>query len=123
MAARVLDTMVEGNVKGLDRTEDYRPLLDILDELKGSDDPYLKFHATYAWQALQYVGNDESPLHAVVRFAGGLAKAVVGVVSVLKFDLYNVFKGLQEFGAAVEQAGVRWGQVCNRRSRGTSRRR
>ncbi|KAG0314274.1 hypothetical protein BGZ97_009448, partial [Linnemannia gamsii] len=101
---RVLDALVEGNIKGLHRTEDHKPLLDILTELRGSSNPHLKFHASYAWQALQYVGDDESPLHAALRFGGGLTMAALGVASVFKFDPENLFKGLQQLGQAAGQA-------------------
>ncbi|KAG0350336.1 hypothetical protein BGX24_008163, partial [Mortierella sp. AD032] len=96
--------MIEGNVKSVRRIEDYNPLLDILAELKGSSDPYLKFQAGYAWQALQFVGDDESPLHAVVRIGGGMTKAVLGVASVFNFDPDNLCNGLHELGLATGQA-------------------
>ncbi|KAG0380569.1 hypothetical protein BGX24_007256 [Mortierella sp. AD032] len=49
--SRVLDAMVEGNVEGLERVDDHKPLLAILADLKKSSDPYLKFEAAYAFQA------------------------------------------------------------------------
>ncbi|KAG0271394.1 hypothetical protein BGZ95_000799, partial [Linnemannia exigua] len=102
--SRVLDAMIEGNVKNLNRTEDHQPLVDILDELKDSSDPNLKFQAAYAWQALQFVGDDESPLHAVLRFAGGLTKVALGVAGGFKFDPDNLCNGLHELGLATGQA-------------------
>ncbi|KAG0373480.1 hypothetical protein BGX24_011644 [Mortierella sp. AD032] len=102
--SRMLDAMMEGNIKSLHRTEDHKPLLDILVELKSSSDPYLKFQVAYAWQALQYVGDDESPLHATLRFGGGLLNAALGVASVFKFDPDNLCNGLHELGLATGQA-------------------
>ncbi|KAG0293397.1 hypothetical protein BGZ96_002865 [Linnemannia gamsii] len=102
--SRVLDALVEGNIKGLQRTEHHQPLLEILNELRDSSDPCLKFHASYAWQALQYVGDDESPLHAALRFGGGLTRAALSVASVFKFDPENLFSGLQQLGQAAGQA-------------------
>ncbi|KAF9329902.1 WD_REPEATS_REGION domain-containing protein [Linnemannia elongata] len=104
VVSRVLDAMMEGNVKGLHRTEDHQPLLDILAELwKDSSDPYLKFQASYAWQALQYVDDDESPLHAVLRFSSEVAIGALGVAGILKFDPENLFNGLQQLVHAAEQ--------------------
>lgn len=102
--ARVLDAMIASNIHGLGRAEDHLPLLDLLAELKESVDPYLKFQATYAWQALQYVGDDETPLHAVLRFGGGVTKAALGVASVFKLDPEHLFNGLCELGQAAGQA-------------------
>ncbi|OAQ31684.1 hypothetical protein K457DRAFT_16990 [Linnemannia elongata AG-77] len=102
--ARVLDAMIAGKIHGLDRTEDYLPLSNLLTELKESLDPYLKFQATYAWQALQYVGDDETPLHAVLRFGGGVTKAALGVAGVFKLDPENLFNGLRELRQAAGQA-------------------
>ncbi|KAF9538169.1 hypothetical protein EC957_007121 [Mortierella hygrophila] len=115
--ARVLDAMIEAKVHGLDRAEDHLPLLDLLAELKGNVDPYLKFQATYAWQALQYVGDDETPLHAVLRFGGGVTMAALGVASVFKLDPENLFNGLYELSQAagevydVVKAGVEGAQA------------
>ncbi|KAF9129907.1 hypothetical protein BG015_004084, partial [Linnemannia schmuckeri] len=102
--ARVLDAMIESRIHGLHRAEDHLPLLDLLAELKESVDPYLKFQATYAWQALQYVGDDETPLHAVLRFGGGVTKAALGVTSVFKLDPEHLFNGLCELRQAAAQA-------------------
>ncbi|KAF9140146.1 hypothetical protein BGX30_006977 [Mortierella sp. GBA39] len=101
--ARVLDAMIAGKIHGLDRAEDHLPLLGLLAELKESIDPYLKFQATYAWQALQYVGDDETPLHAVLRFGGGVTMAALGVASVFKLDPEHLFNGLYELGQAAGQ--------------------
>ncbi|KAF9126089.1 hypothetical protein BGW39_006873 [Mortierella sp. 14UC] len=102
--SRVLDAMIQGNVKGVRRIEDHKPLVDILVELKGSSDPHLQFQATYAWQALQFVGDDESPLHAVLRFGSGMAMMLLAGASIFKFDVDNLCNGLHELGLATGQA-------------------
>ncbi|KAF9122192.1 hypothetical protein BGX30_002143, partial [Mortierella sp. GBA39] len=102
--SRVLDVMMEGNTKGLNRAEDHKPLLDLLVELKGTLDPYLKFQASYAWQALQYAGDDEPPLHAILRIGGGVTMAALSAASVFKFDPENLFKGLDTLAQAAGQA-------------------
>ncbi|KAG0197723.1 hypothetical protein BGX33_000390, partial [Mortierella sp. NVP41] len=104
IVCRVLDAMMEGDIRGLNRAEDHKPLLDLFVELKGSPDPYLKFQASYAWQALQYAGDDEPPLHAVLRIGGGVTLAALSVASVFKFDPENLFKGLDTLAQAAGQA-------------------
>ncbi|KAG0287039.1 hypothetical protein BGZ96_008983 [Linnemannia gamsii] len=102
--SRVVDAMIESNVHGLSRVEDHQPLIDLLDEMKDSRDPFVKFQANYALQALQYVGNDESPLQAVLRFGGGVTKAALGIASVFKFDPDGLCDGLRELSQAAGQA-------------------
>ncbi|KAG0371996.1 hypothetical protein BGX24_000892, partial [Mortierella sp. AD032] len=101
--SRVLDKMVQCNIKGLRRTEDHRPLLNILAGLKDSPDLCLKYQATCAWQALQYIGDDESPLDMAVRVGGGLVMAGLGVASAFKLDIEGLFNGLRELGEAAGQ--------------------
>jgi energy-coupling factor transporter ATP-binding protein EcfA2 len=102
--SRVLDAMIESDVHSLSRTEDHRPLLDLLVELEDCRDPFVKFQAKYAWQALQYVGEDESPLQALLRFGGGVTKAVLGIASVFKLDPESLCNGLQELSQAAGEA-------------------
>ncbi|KAG0248201.1 hypothetical protein BGZ95_008163, partial [Linnemannia exigua] len=62
---RVLDVMVAGKVKDLNRDRDHQPMLQLLDGLRASDNAYLKYQAEYAYQALQYAPDDETPLQVV----------------------------------------------------------
>ncbi|KAF9335012.1 hypothetical protein BGZ91_010636, partial [Linnemannia elongata] len=78
--ARVLDAMIAGKIHGLDRTEDYLPLSDLLTELKESLDPYLSSRQR------------------------GVTKAALGVAGVFKLDPENLFNGLRELGQAAGQA-------------------
>ncbi|KAF9916693.1 hypothetical protein FBU30_001200, partial [Linnemannia zychae] len=94
--SRVLDKMVEGNVKGLRRTDDHRPLLNLLASLKDSSIPCLKYQATCAWQALQYIGDDESPLNMALRVGGGLLTAGVGIANAIKLDMEGFFSGISK---------------------------
>jgi hypothetical protein len=101
--SRVVDTMVEGNVQSLNRTEDHRPLLDLLAGLRDSPDLYLNYQATYAWQALQYIGDDESPLNTALRVGSGLIMAGLGVASAFRLDIGGLLNGLRELGDAAGQ--------------------
>ncbi|KAF9283714.1 hypothetical protein BGZ88_010342, partial [Linnemannia elongata] len=102
--ARVLDVMVAGKVKDLNREQDHRPMLQLLDGLKDSDNIVQKYEATYAYQALQYAPDDETPLQVLWRYAKMAAAGAGAVSSVLKLDPEGLLKGiesLQEIGAGV----------------------
>ncbi|KAF9165481.1 hypothetical protein BGX20_000598 [Mortierella sp. AD010] len=60
--SQVLDSMVDSQIKGLSREQLHEPLSDYLDELRQDQDPYLVYQATYAYQALQYIPDDETIL-------------------------------------------------------------
>ncbi|KAF9086880.1 WD_REPEATS_REGION domain-containing protein, partial [Mortierella sp. GBA35] len=102
--SRLLDVMVNGMVKDLNRTVDHQPLMAILTELKDTSDPILHFQVAYALQALQYVPDDESTLQAVLRFAGGVAMAALGVASICKLDPANLFNSLDTLRQAAGQS-------------------
>ncbi|KAK3835427.1 MAG: WD40-repeat-containing domain protein [Linnemannia elongata] len=102
--ARVLDVMVAGKVKDLNRERDHQPMMQLLDGLKDSDNVVQKYEATYAYQALQYAPDDETPLQVLWRYAKLAAAGAGAVSSVLKLDpeaLLNGIESLQEIGAGV----------------------
>ncbi|KAG0287164.1 hypothetical protein BGZ96_008882 [Linnemannia gamsii] len=101
--SRLLDIMINCMVKDLNRTEDHQPLACILTELKDTDDSILRFQVNYALQALQYIPDDESTLQAVLRFAGGVTMATLGVASVCKLDPTNLFNSLDTLRQAAGQ--------------------
>ncbi|KAF9344164.1 hypothetical protein BGX26_004706, partial [Mortierella sp. AD094] len=100
--SHVLDAMFDSQVTGLKREELHDPLSAFLDTLRGSADTFLVYQAVYAYQALQYVPNDESIWQASFRRTGIVVKGVFGMVSAVKgldlkkfFDeLDNIQKGL-----------------------------
>lgn len=51
--SKLLDIMADHRVEGLNRCEEYEPLIKILLDLKVSEDPFLHYQALYAFQALQ----------------------------------------------------------------------
>ncbi|KAF8928443.1 hypothetical protein BGZ58_009656 [Dissophora ornata] len=92
----VLDAMADSQVKGLKREQLHEPLSAYLGMLRDSTDAYLVYQAAYAFQALQYVPNDESPLQATLRRAGIVVKGISGVVSAVKgLDLNGFIEGLE----------------------------
>ncbi|KAF9921249.1 hypothetical protein FBU30_008776 [Linnemannia zychae] len=84
--SRILDAMVAGNVKDLNRDRDHQHLLQLLASLKGSGNAYLKYQAAYAYQALQYVPDDKTPLQVIWRYIQGTAKIASAATSVFKID-------------------------------------
>ncbi|KAG0203039.1 hypothetical protein BGX28_004565 [Mortierella sp. GBA30] len=102
--SRVLDAMADCEVKGLSRKFLHEPLAAYLDSLKSSTDPYLVYQAAYAYQALQYVPDDESPLQAVFRRTRGVVKIVSGLVSAAKgLDLNGFLEELAKFPDGFEE--------------------
>ncbi|KAF9151038.1 hypothetical protein BG015_007144 [Linnemannia schmuckeri] len=105
--SRVLDVMVSGKVKGLNRNQDHQPMLQLLRGLRDSDNVCLKHQAAYAYQALQYVPDDETPLEIVWRYAQLAAASASSVSSVFKLNpagLLESLESLQKFGASVAEA-------------------
>ncbi|KAF9353614.1 hypothetical protein BGX34_011467 [Mortierella sp. NVP85] len=95
VVSHVLDAMADTKVKGLDRETLHEPLASYLDGLKGSSDPYLVYQAAYAFQALQYVPDNETPWQATLRRTGKVVQGVSGLVSAVRgFDLNGFFEGL-----------------------------
>ncbi|KAG0379336.1 hypothetical protein BGX24_000827 [Mortierella sp. AD032] len=101
--SRLLDVMVNVMVKDVNRTEDFQPLVAVLDDLRETSDVTLQFQVHYALQASQYIPDDESTLQAVLRFAGGVSMAVLGVASVCKLDPANLFSSLETLRQATGQ--------------------
>ncbi|KAF8928988.1 hypothetical protein BGZ47_001328 [Haplosporangium gracile] len=94
--SRVLDVMADHRVKDLSRVEEHEPLSGVLSSLKGSSDPYLMYQACYAFQALQYVPDDETTLQAVLRQSSGVVDGLVKISAVIKLDLVAVLEGLDK---------------------------
>ncbi|KAF9125638.1 hypothetical protein BGW39_007239 [Mortierella sp. 14UC] len=92
--SRVLDVMADHKVKDLDRVQEHEPLSGILSGLRNSSDPYLLYQVCYAYQALQYVPDNETALQAVLRHSTGVLDGLVKVSSVIKLDLASVLEGL-----------------------------
>ncbi|KAH7056800.1 hypothetical protein BKA57DRAFT_532399 [Linnemannia elongata] len=99
--SRLLDVMAEHKVKDLNRVEDHEPLSGILLGLKDSSDPYLMYQACYAFQALQYVPDDESALQSVLRHGTGVVNGLVQVSGIFKLDLGAVLEGLGNLQEAI----------------------
>ncbi|KAH7034397.1 hypothetical protein BKA57DRAFT_183467 [Linnemannia elongata] len=85
--SKVLEVMVKGEVKGLNRQRDHQSLLTALRNLKGvDDDDFLKFQISYAYQMSLYLPDDETSFQAFWRYAESVAVGVSAVASVFKLD-------------------------------------
>ncbi|KAF9543201.1 hypothetical protein EC957_001076 [Mortierella hygrophila] len=115
--SRVLDVMADHKVKDLSRVEEHEPLSGVLSSLTGSSDPYLMYQACYAFQALQYVPDDETVLQAVLRQSIGVTSGVFKISAVMKLDVGAVLEGLGKLqevvSSTVEIAGTAYEGFCS----------
>ncbi|KAG0259745.1 hypothetical protein BGZ95_004594, partial [Linnemannia exigua] len=115
--SQVLDIMADHKVRDIIRVVEHEPLSAVLSSLKGSSDPYLLYQACYAFQALQYVPNDETAPQAVWRHSGDVMDGLAKVSGVLKLDLNMVLDGLRSLQKAVldviDVAGSAYQGVCS----------
>jgi hypothetical protein len=80
--------MICRGIKGIDRKNIFNPMKSRLDKLSGSKNPEISFLASYAFQSLVYIGNDESLKMSIFRrgkLAIGIA-ADIGKIAV-SFDI------------------------------------
>ncbi|KAF9088947.1 hypothetical protein BGX23_007017, partial [Mortierella sp. AD031] len=115
--SRILDVMVASNVKDLNRDRDHQPMLQLLETLKDSEDAYLKYQAAYAYQALQYAPDDETPLQVVWRYTQVAATAASTVSSVFKLDPAGFLEGLESLQKAA-MAGIEGFKTLREGARG-----
>ncbi|KAF9932171.1 hypothetical protein BGZ67_004868, partial [Mortierella alpina] len=105
--SRLLDVMAKHEVKDLDRVEQHEPLGEVLSSLRGSSDPFLMYQASYAFQALQCVPDNETVLRAVMRYSGAVAESLVSISGVLNLDLSGFLEGLGQLQKTiVETVGI-----------------
>ncbi|KAF9344288.1 hypothetical protein BGX34_005811, partial [Mortierella sp. NVP85] len=90
----VLDAMADAEIKDLDREKIHEPLSSYLDELKGSSDPFLAHQASYAYQALLHVPDDETMWQATLRRTGKVIRGMSGLVCAMKnLDVDRLIEG------------------------------
>ncbi|KAF9123185.1 hypothetical protein BGW39_009208 [Mortierella sp. 14UC] len=115
--SRILDVMADNKVSGLERKKEHDSLSGVFSDLKGSEDPFLLYQASYAFQALQYVHHDESNTQAFLRNTTTVVESVVKISAVLKLDVgefFNGLKGLLETaGVLIETSKSVYGGVCS----------
>ncbi|KAF9344605.1 hypothetical protein BGX34_005487, partial [Mortierella sp. NVP85] len=101
--SHVLDAMADTKVVDLDRETLHEPLSHYLEELTKSSDPYLVYHAAYAYQALLCIPDNETDWQTAMRHAGKMIQGVSGLVSAVKsFDLMKFLEGLDNIHRGLE---------------------
>ncbi|KAG0055689.1 hypothetical protein BGZ83_007696 [Gryganskiella cystojenkinii] len=91
---KVLDIMEFNKVKDLDRVEEHRPLIAVIEASKASEDPLLKYLASYAFEALLCVPDDEPILHSLFRNAKDTVRGLVKVSNVVQLEFDGLTEGL-----------------------------
>ncbi|KAG0265390.1 hypothetical protein BGZ95_003327 [Linnemannia exigua] len=102
--SRVLDVMVNSEVRNVDRTRVHQSLVEALSELQNIADPILQFQVHYALQASQYIPDDESIFQAVLRFSGGALMLTLGVAGICKLDPAKLFTSLDNLRQSAGEA-------------------
>jgi len=100
--SKLLDVIASQKVKGLDGEKERQPFVGVLSGFKTSNDPFLKFQAQYAFQALQWAPNDETPLESSLRDFARMAEGPVKISSVIKLDFKGFLEGLQDIQKIVQ---------------------
>jgi hypothetical protein len=99
----MLDAMADANISGLDREKLHAPLMSYLETLKKDSDPYLVYQAAYAYQALQYVPDNDTPWDGAFRRTGTVIQGVSTLASAVKgLDLNKFIDGLKNIQQGVE---------------------
>ncbi len=103
--AHVLDAMADSRVVDLNREALHAPLSAYMAGLQESADPYLVYQAAYAFQALQYVPDNETLWQAVLRRTGKVIEGVSGLVSAVKgLNLNEFIEGLGQIQEGIAGA-------------------
>jgi len=101
--SHVLDAMADTNVNGLNREKLHAPLMSYLERLKKDSDPHLVYQAAYAYQALQYVPDDETLWSGAFRRTGAVIQGASRLVSAVKgLDLNKFIDGLKDLQQGFE---------------------
>jgi hypothetical protein len=89
--------MVDCEINGLKREQLHETLSEFLEGLKDHPDPSLVYKAAYAYQALQNVPDDETPLRKALRRTGKVIQGVSGVLSAVKcMSIMALIEGLKD---------------------------
>jgi hypothetical protein len=102
----ILDSMVDSEVRDLNREQLHEPLSNYLKDLKNHSDPSLVYQAAYAYQALQHVPDDDTPLRKILRRTGKVIQGASGVLSAVKaMDIMALVEGLRNLHDGVTEIG------------------
>ncbi|KAF9548753.1 hypothetical protein EC957_005687 [Mortierella hygrophila] len=102
--SRILDVMAKLKVEDLDRVSIHEPLSVFLRGMKDSSDPYIMYQACYAFQALQYVPDDETALEAFLRHSTGLVDGLIKISGLVQLNFGGFLEGVKEGQRVIEEA-------------------
>ncbi|KAG0067556.1 hypothetical protein BGZ89_005934 [Linnemannia elongata] len=102
--SRILDVMAKLKVEDLDRVSIHEPLSVFLRGMKDSSDPYLMYQACYAFQALQYVPDDETALEAFLRHSTTLVDGLIKISGLVQLNFEGFLEGIKEGQKVIEEA-------------------
>ncbi|KAG9064797.1 hypothetical protein KI688_003056 [Linnemannia hyalina] len=102
--SRILDVMAKLKVEDLERISIHEPLSVFLRGMKDSSDPYLMYQACYAFQALQYVPDDETALEAFLRHSTGLVDGLIKISGLVQLNFGGFLEGVKEGQKVIEEA-------------------
>ncbi|KAG0300314.1 hypothetical protein BGZ97_003297, partial [Linnemannia gamsii] len=105
--SHILDVMADHKVKDLGRVLKHELLSGVLSGLQDSSDPFLMYQTCYAFQALQYVPDNGSPLQAIRRHSIDAVDGSVKVSGKVKLDVDSALERLgklqEAFSSTVEK--------------------
>ncbi|KAG0055003.1 hypothetical protein BGZ83_009878 [Gryganskiella cystojenkinii] len=90
----ILVIMADHKIRDLNREQEHGPLLKVLSGLRKHKDPFVKYQAEYAYQALLLVPDDESTLQEFRRHALGLTSGLLNISGVIKLDFGGIIDNL-----------------------------
>jgi hypothetical protein len=101
----VLDAMAGAEIKDLDREKIHEPLSSHLDELKESSDLYLAYQASYAYQALLRVLDDETVWQSTLCHTGKVVQGMSGLANGVKgLEVDRLVEGLMHIRPVLTRA-------------------
>ncbi|KAG0051240.1 hypothetical protein BGZ90_006852, partial [Linnemannia elongata] len=102
--SRILDVMAKHRVKDLDRVSIHEPFSVFLRWMNDGSDPYLMYQACHAFQALQFVSDDETTLEAFLQHSSGLMDGLIKISSLVQLTFEGFSEGVEEGQKVIEEA-------------------
>ncbi|KAF8979323.1 hypothetical protein BGZ46_005610 [Entomortierella lignicola] len=77
--SHLLDSMVDSQIKGSNYVQFHESLSQYLRDLQQNPDPYLYYQAVYAYQAIQYIHDDDTTLRSMIRSTGKVVQGISNI--------------------------------------------
>ncbi|GJJ73271.1 hypothetical protein EMPS_05629 [Entomortierella parvispora] len=99
--SRVLNCMADMKVKDLDRVEQHDPLRTALAGLKSDSNPFLRYQAIYAAQALWNVPDNETPVECFFRHFINVTGGLIKLSAVMQLDFNSLAGGAKDIQKSI----------------------